>query len=53
MPDEVKKTYTFGLEIELAELFERYCREISVSPEDVIEDLVVEMIEDFYLTEQD
>jgi hypothetical protein len=53
MDNNGKKSYTFKLETELAELFEKYCREIGVSPGDVIEDLVVEMIEDFYLTEQD
>lgn len=47
------KTYTFRLDAELADLFDKYCAEAGVSPQAVIEDLVVEMIEDFYISLED
>lgn len=50
MTVEGEKTYTFRLDAEMAELFDKYCAEAGVSPQAVIEDLVVEMIEDFYLS---
>ncbi len=53
MTVEGEKTYAFRLDAEMAELFDKYCAEASVSPQAVIEDLVVEMIEDFYLSVED
>jgi len=47
------KTYTFRLDTEMAGLFDKYCAEAGVSPQAVIEDLVVEMVEDFYLSVDD
>ncbi|UCE26078.1 MAG: hypothetical protein JSW52_06850 [Candidatus Coatesbacteria bacterium] len=48
-----RKTYTFRLDAEIAELFDKYCAEAGASPQAAIEDLVVEMVEDFYLSVED
>jgi hypothetical protein len=53
MIDMRKKSYKFELDTELAELFEKYCAEAGVTPQAVMEDLVIEMIEDFYLIDDD
>ena len=50
MTMEDGKTYTFRFDAEMSELFDKYCAEASISPQAVIKDLVVEMIEDFYLS---
>lgn len=52
MPKTEKTVYRFELDRDLAELLDRYCAEVGITPQAVIEDLVVEFLEDMYLTEE-